>query len=151
MEDTNLEVATAQVAAEEIADEGSVSPTEAPEAEEQIPAEEADYETVARADLDALKAQFPALSALTSLAELPDPARYGELRELGLTPREAYLAIGGAPKRKSDNRSHLFSSVPRTSAHGRDLPTSEQMAEARRLFTDLNDAQIHRLYKKVTG
>ena len=151
MEDTNLEATTAQVAAEEIADESAASPTEAPEAEEQIPAEEADYEAVARADLDALKAQFPALSALTSLAELPDPARYGELRELGLTPREAYLAIGGAPKRKSDNRSHLFSSVPRTSAHGRDLPTSEQMAEARRLFSDLNDAQIHRLYKKVTG
>ena len=151
MEDTNLEATTAQDAAEEIADESAASPTEAPEAEEQIPAEEADYEAVARADLDALKAQFPALSALTSLAELPDPARYGELRELGLTPREAYLAIGGAPKRKSDNRSHLFSSVPRTSAHGRDLPTSEQMAEARRLFSDLNDAQIHRLYKKVTG
>ncbi len=145
MEDTNLEATTAQVAAEEIADESSASPTEAPEAEE------ADYEAVARADMDALKAQFPALSALTSLAELPDPARYGELRELGLSPREAYLAIGGTPKRKSDNRSHLFSSVPRTSAHGRDLPTSEQMAEARRLFTDLNDAQIHRLYKKVTG
>ena len=150
MEDTNLEVAAAQVAAEEapteniVAEESATAPEEGALPHE----EEADYEAIARADLEDLRAQFPSLSSRT---ELPDPARYGELRELGLSPREAYLAIGGASRRKSDNRSHLFSSVPRTSARGRDLPSSEQMTEARRLFADLNDAEIHRLYKKVTG
>ena len=110
-----------------------------------------DYAAMAAEDLMALKAQFPALEAISSLSELPDPARYGELRELGLSAREAYLATGGAVRKKSDNRAHLLSAVPRTSASVGEIMTGEQMAEARRLFSDLNDAQIHRLYKKVTN
>ena len=149
MEDTNLEVATAQVAAEEIADEGSVSPTEAPEAEEQIPAEEADYETVARADLDALKAQFPALSALTSLAELPDPARYGELRELGLSPREAYLAT--RPRRTlQQSRAHLTSASPASRRAPAPAIPQRELRLARELFDGLSDTEIEALYKRVT-
>ena len=127
----------------------SEAASDAPAADENTAADP-DYEALASADLSELKEQFPALSALTSLTELPEPIRYAELRELGLSPREAYLATGGAVRKKSDNRSHLFSAVPRTSTLGRDLPTSEQMAEARRLFSDLSDEQIYRLYKKVT-
>ena len=111
--------------------------------------EATDYARLAAEDLLALKAQFPALRSLTSLLELPDAVRYAELRELGLSPREAYLATGGTPRQRADNRSHLLSAVPRRSALGTELPTSEEMAEARRLFADLTDAQIHRLYKKV--
>ena len=110
-----------------------------------------DYAALASADLSALKEEFAHLTSLCSLAELPDPGRYGELRELGLTPKEAYLAIGGTVRRASDNRAHLTSAVPRTSALGADLPTTEQMAEARRIFTDLSDEQIYRLYKKVVN
>lgn len=110
-----------------------------------------DYAALASADLSALKEEFMHLTSLRSLAELPDPGRYGELRELGLTPKEAYLAIGGTVRRASDNRAHLTSAVPRTSALGADLPTTEQMAEARRIFTDLSDEQIYRLYKKVVN
>ena len=113
--------------------------------------ERVDYAALARADLSELKTDFPALATASSLAELPDPVRYAELRELGLSPREAYLAIGGSAKRASDNRAHLFSAVPRTSARGRDLPSTEQMAEARRLFSDLGDEEIYRLYKKVSN
>lgn len=152
MEDTVLEGAAMEAppaAAEGALEEGD-APALIPEKDAEE-SEKADYEAIARADLADLKEQFPALGALASLTELPDPLRYAELRELGLSPREAYLATGGIPRKRSDNRAHLFSSVPRTSARGRDLPSAEQMAEARRLFSDLNDTEIYRLYKKVSN
>ena len=117
-------------------------------------AEDADtinYAALAEADLAALKAQFPALEGITSLTMLDHPVRYGELRELGLSPKEAYLATGGHVRKKSDNRSHLYSAVPRASAAALGLPSAKEMEDARRLFSDLSDAQIHRLYKKVTN
>ncbi len=151
MEDALLERAE-EVKEEAIAPEsGTGEESASPLAEEMPDAEDTDYAALADADLSDLKAQFPALADLTSLTDLPEPIRYAELRELGLSPREAYLATGGAVRKKSDNRSHLFSAVPRTSALGKDLPTSEQMAEARRLFSDLSDEQIYRLYKKVSN
>ena len=110
-----------------------------------------DYERIAKEDLDILKSQFPALAGLASLGALQNPVRYAELRELGLSPAEAYLATGGAPRKRSDNRAHLRSAVPRIGALGSATLSSEQMAEARRLFSDLSDAQIHRLFKKVTN
>ncbi len=120
------------------------------EAEEAALAAE-DYEKIAKEDLAALKAQFPALAGLASLGALPNPVRYAELRELGLSPAEAYLATGGAPRKRSDNRAHLQSAVPRIGALGSTTLSAEEMAEARRLFSDLDDAQIHRLFKKVTN
>ena len=154
MEDARLEaVADTAESIPAAAPEDAAPPTEevstpAPE----VAAEDApDYAALASADLSALKEEFKHLTSLCSLAELPDPGRYGELRELGLTPKEAYLAIGGTVRRASDNRAHLTSAVPRTSALGADLPTAEQMAEARRIFTDLSDEQIYRLYKKVVN
>lgn len=131
--------------------EGAEAAEEAAEGEEEAAAEEdaTDYARLAAEDLLALKAEFPALRSATSLLDLADAVRYAELRELGLSPREAYLATGGTPRRRTDNRAHLQSAVPRRSALGAELPSSEEMAEARRLFSDLTDAQIHRLYKKV--
>ena len=110
-----------------------------------------DYAALAAEDLADLKAQFPALKSLPSLAALSDPVRYAELREMGLSPKEAYLAIGGTARRRSDNRAHLLSAGPRASALANGLPSNAEMAEARRLFSNLSDAQIHRLYKKVTN
>lgn len=135
----------AEAAAEEVTEE---APEESPETEALT---EADFERIAAEDLEALRAQFPALRDISSLAALPDPSRYGELRELGLSPAEAYLATGGKPRRGSDNRAHLTSAVPRMGAIGTAALSTEQMAEARRLFSDLSDAQIHRLYKRVTN
>lgn len=128
------------------------APTEPAEnAGDEAETEAVDYAALAAEDLAALKAQFPALRELSSLAALSDPVRYAELREMGLSPKEAYLATGGTARRASDNRAHLLSAVPRQGALATNLPTAEQMAEARRLFSNLSDAQIHRLYQKVTN
>lgn len=112
---------------------------------------EIDYAALAAEDLATLKAQFPALKNANSLAVLPDPVRYAELRECGLSPKEAYLATGGTPRKASDNRAHLFSAVPRASASASEPISASEMAEARRLFSDLSDAQIYKLHKKVSN
>ncbi len=137
---------------EGIEGESADTPIEPTESADGDATEEAvDYAALAAEDLAALKAQFPALREISSLAALPDPVRYAELREMGLSPKEAYLATGGTARSRTDNRAHLLSAVPRQGALAENLPTAEQMAEARRLFSNLSDAQIHRLYQKVTN
>ena len=46
--------------------------------------------------------------------------------------------------------SHLGGSVPRRVETPKGVMTKAEMREARELFGDLDDAEIHRLYKKVT-
>ena len=46
--------------------------------------------------------------------------------------------------------SHLSGSVPRRVETPRGAMTKSEMREARELFEGLDDAEIHRLYKKVT-
>ena len=81
----------------------------APEAESAQ--DEVDYAAVLGADIEELKATFPELGGMKNIDELADPVRFGALRDLGLTAKEAYLASGGK-KRSYDNRTHLVSSVP---------------------------------------
>ena len=156
MEETTLE--SRDVATEDVETPADAPAADAiaPTAEEGIEASEPevpeiDYAALAAEDLAALKAQFPALKNLASLASLSDPVRYAELRECGLSPKEAYLATGGTPRRASDNRAHLFSAVPRASTAITESISAAEMAEARRLFADLSDAQIYKLHKKVSN
>ena len=106
-----------------------------------------DYAEIARADLAALKAEFPELSEIEDISELNDPLRYAALRDLGLCAAEAYLATAKrAPKR--DNRSHL--SAVRTVAYAQSGSMSEsELMAAREIFSDISDAEIRKLYKKV--
>lgn len=116
------------------------------------PAEEEgdEYRRLAEEDLAELTAAFPAAAGLASLTDLPDPRRYGELRELGLSPREAFLATGGMPARPpQDTRRHLGSSVGRTAAPAAGRPTAGEMAAARDLFPSLSDGEIEALYRRV--
>ena len=46
--------------------------------------------------------------------------------------------------------SHLTGSVPRRVETPKGVMTKAEMREARELFEGLDDAEIHRLYKKVT-
>ena len=113
-----------------------------------------DYEALAREDLEILRGEFSDLEGVSSLAELDNPIRYGELRDLGLSPREAYLATA-MPKRERarayDNRSHLRSSVPKSHGGRVDTMRVDELREARELFEGMSDAEIVRLYKKVNS
>ena len=131
-------------------------PSDAPDATEVEPGVDAlptDYERLAEEDLAALKEQFPALCDMTSLGELENPARYGALRELGLSVREAYLATTTPKERAAspyDNRSHLRSAVSRTHGGTGEQLSAQQMRAARELFSGISDSEIRQLYKRVT-
>ena len=95
-------------------------------------------------DLAELASEFP-----EAIGEEMLTGRYSELRALGLTPAEAYLAsVRRTPK--FDSRSHLKTSVPRAvKSPGGAMPRRE-LLEARELFSGLSDRQIEDLYRKVT-
>lgn len=96
-------------------------------------------------------------SDLAELAsEFPEPiteemltGRYSELRALGLTPTEAYLATARRTP-KFDSRSHLKTSVPRAVKSPGGAMSRRELLEARALFSGLSDRQIEDLYRKVT-
>ena len=107
-----------------------------------------DYGEIVRQDVAALSAEFSELRELTDITELENPIRYAALRDLGLTPAEAYLATTKS-RRKADNRSHLFA-MPMVSSAPAGSMSERELEVAREIFTDISDAQIKKLYKKVT-
>ena len=108
------------------------------------PSEETELDFEAEAE--AIEKALPELSG-----NIKDPSqneRYKELRALGLSPEEAYLAT--APReRRSDSRSHLTGSVPKAASAPSLAMSREELAIARSLFEDLEDGEIRKLYKKV--
>ncbi len=107
-----------------------------------------DYEELIAKDMAELKASFPELADIGDITELDDPLRYGALRDLGLTPEEAYRATA-RHTRRSDNRAHLKSSAPRhAAAPSGSLPYAE--LQAARELLGVSDAELQRLYKRVT-
>lgn len=111
--------------------------------------ERVDFAKIADADLIALKHEFSELRFLESIAELENAERYGALRDLGLTPREAYLATAPRPRRQ-DNRAHLTSAVPIRAGAPDVGISSRELAAARELFSGLSDSEIRSLYRRVT-
>ena len=101
-------------------------------------------------ELEELIAEFPELSERNK-SELFDEARYSELRELGATPREAYLATARVRAVITDNRSHLSSAVPRGAKSPIGKMSASELRAARELFAGASDKEIMRLYKRVTN
>lgn len=107
-----------------------------------------DYEAIIASDIATLKSEFPELKDLTEITELNNPLRYAALRDLGLSPVEAYMAT--ARRQAQDTRSHLRSAHGRSAAAPTSMMTQYELATARELFPGLNDSDLQRLYKKVT-
>ena len=105
-----------------------------------------DYAALAMRDLAELAEIFPEVRSKRSITELSNPLRYAALRDLGLTPKEAYLAT--EERRIADNRAHLTSKVPSSARAGAAL-SGRELDMARELFSSLTEREIQRLYKKV--
>ena len=75
--------------------------------------------------------------------------RYAALRDLGLSPAEAYI-LTSRRRMGYDNRSHLTSGVPTAARSPHRGLSSRELLEMRSIFGDMSDAEIHNLYKKVT-
>ncbi len=128
---------------EELDDKGSEI-----EAEEIFDEENADDVTLdLETELASITEELPELKA--GIDDLAENERYSELRALGLTPTEAYLATRTV-RRAEDNRSHLTRAVPRSATAPRDTMSRQQLNMARSIFEGLDDSEIRRLYKKVT-
>lgn len=110
--------------------------------------EETDYEALIASDVLALKAEFPELQGITDITDLNNPLRYAALRDLGLSPAEAYMAT--AKRRSTDTRSHLKSAHGRGAAIPTGMMTQFELATARELFPGMSDSELQRLYKRVT-
>ena len=106
-----------------------------------------DYAAVVEEDLRILKEEFRELAFITDITELNDPLRYAALRDLGLTPAEAYLAT--AKRQKKDNRSHLVATRTVSAAQNGSMSDAE-LSAAREIFVGVSDAEIRKLYKRVT-
>ncbi len=118
-------------------------------AEAESPADEPkDTAALLEEDISSLGELFPELSDITSITELQNPTRYAALRDLGLSPKEAYLAT--SERKMPDNRAHLRPSVPAYAGRTHTQMTSREWNEARALFEDLSDSEIEKLYRKVT-
>ncbi len=131
------------------------APDNVPEAETQDTGVENqdgdDYAALIERDLEALRSGIPELQSISDISELENPVRYGALRDLGLTPEEAYRATTTRAKRQApDNRAHLRSSVPKASFSPASSMSYRDLEMARELFSGVSDAEIQRLYRKVT-
>ena len=107
-----------------------------------------DYERLEREDISELCREFPELK-LDSLTELDNPLRYGALRDLGLTPTEAYLAT--RRRHRTNTRAHLTPAAPEAAAFGGGSMSRAELEMARALFYGMSDSQISALYKRVNS
>ena len=96
-------------------------------------------------DIEELRSEYP---ELVSSVKNTNSERYGELRALGLTPREAYLATG-EHKKPRDTRGHLGDSAPRTAKSPVTTMSRRELEIAHSIFDGMSDDEIKRLYNKV--
>lgn len=107
-----------------------------------------DYGALMESDVAELREEFPELNGIKNITQLNNPLRYAALRDLGLSPAEAYLAT--ARRHKGDTRSHLKSAHGRNAARSTSGMSYVELTMARDLFPGKNDAELERLYKRVT-
>ena len=137
----------------ESATEVEIAPADPMPAAEEDGTSDSDFSDLAAKDLAVLRQAFPELSDMESAAELPEAERYGELREAGLTPIEAFCASHHKilTARRTDNRAHLSASIGRAAGIGGGRIGAAALSEARDLFPSLSDREIEGLYRRVTS
>ena len=116
-----------------------------------------DFERMANEDLSEIKRLFPSFSELSHVRELDRAERFGEMREAGFSVEEALLATNYerifetiVKKARSINgKSHLVSRVPTSSGGDARGMTSEEMRNAKEMFSGLSEREIQSLYKRA--
>ena len=117
-------------------------------------------ERMVQNDLNELHSLFPETKGVTKFENIPNCRRYAELRDKGLSVKEAYSAanadgrreaIANSVKQQSINasKSHLKSNVPIASKDTSIKITRSEMEQMRELFPDKSDKELVALYKKT--
>lgn len=122
-----------------------------------------EFERMAAQDLISLQSDFPETRAYKTLIEMPPTVlkRFGELRGMGLSAKEAYAAANPDGVRNSvassvkkaamhESKTHLQTTVPKTARNTEVRMTRAQLEEYRAIFPGYSDKKIVALYKQTT-
>jgi hypothetical protein len=109
-----------------------------------------DYAALAESDLKEIKALCHDFDELTHLCELPFARRFAELRDLGLSVREALAAAAPRFEERS-TKAHLRTAVPRGTFSPEGSLSHEEMRAAKDLFHGLSEKEINALYRRVAA
>lgn len=115
---------------------------------------------MAASDMNELHSIFPETKTISKFEEIPNCRRYAQLRDLGLSVKEAYSAanpearteaITNSVKQQTINasKSHLKSNVPIASKDTSIKISRADMEQMRDLFPDKSDKELVALYKKT--
>ena len=117
-------------------------------------------ERMVTADMNELHSIFPETKSITKFEDIPNCRRYAELRDKGLTVKEAYSAANPDGRREAvvnsvkqqainASKSHLKSNVPIASTATSLRISRAEMNQMRDLFPDKSDKELIALYKKT--
>lgn len=118
-----------------------------------------EFEKKMKADLAEVQREFPETKSLKSITEIENFAKFGRLRDIGLSPKEAYAAANADSVRKNvatatkqqslnETKAHLKSAVPKGSKDEAIVMPKKVLSEWRDLFPNMSDKEIVKLYKE---
>lgn len=119
-----------------------------------------EFEKKMQSDLAEVHAAFPETRSFDSVTKFPNFAKFGQFRDKGLTPKEAYIAanpdavrasVATATKRQSlnDTKNHLRPAVGKTTKDTSISMSKKELAEYRDLFPNMSDKDIISLYAQT--
>ena len=121
--------------------------------------QETEFKKKMAADLAEVQGFYPETKGLKTITEISNFGTFAELRDKGLTPKQAYAAANPDGVRASvaksvkqqllnETKGHLQSAVPKGSKDNSITMSKKTLAEWRDLFPDKSDKEIVALYKQ---
>ncbi len=118
-----------------------------------------EFEKKMKADLAEVQSAYPETKGLKTITEIENFAEFGRLRDLGLSPKQAYAAANPDGVRKSvatavkqqsinDTKSHLRTAVPAGAKDNSIKMPKKDLAYWRDLFPNKTDKELVELYKQ---
>ena len=122
------------------------------------------FEQLAASDLAELKKSFPDLLQVDNIRKcfktMEDFVQFGKLRDSGVAPKTAYMAVNGEQVRTTqaqaaqkkvagDGKRHITSVAPKKASDNNVVMPKETLLEWRDNFPELSDAEIRKLYKET--
>lgn len=120
---------------------------------------ETEFRKKMAADLAEVQGFYPETKGLKAITEISNFGVFAELRDKGLTPKQAYAAANPDGVRASvaksvkqqllnETKGHLRSAVPKGSKDNSITMSNKQLSEWRDLFPNLSDKEIVALYRQ---
>lgn len=122
------------------------------------------FEELTASDLAELKKSFPDLVDVGNIRDcfssFDDFAQFGRLRDSGVTPKNAYMAVNGEKVRsaqavaaqkkvESDGKRHITSVAPKKASDNSVVMPKEVLREWRDMFPDKTDKELRALYRQT--